>query len=177
MRRRRRPRRTRRTHYVTRNVAFAPASGKHGSCYFFFFIVFFFVLLLPSGLTMIWTQRCDDIFIVCCVFWVNFCLFGLIRSGALLYVALVDTFSCSHELASWPLSLAGATICMIGKFGSSQKKIIYIYKYLCMDIYINVRKRHKVSSRGGARFSSRRQKKKYGAAAAGFRGEVVVRKI
>lgn len=65
---------------------------------------------------MKWSKTSEDYFLVFCVLFINFCLFGIIRSGALIYVALIDTFGCSHELASWPLTLAGSSICLIGKY-------------------------------------------------------------
>lgn len=71
-----------------------------------------------------WTKTFEDYFLVLCVLFINFCLFGIIRSGALLYVALIETFECSHELAAWPLTLAGSSICLIGKlkkFSTGQK--------------------------------------------------------
>ncbi|XP_003741743.2 monocarboxylate transporter 12-like [Galendromus occidentalis] len=74
--------------------------------------------------------------IVACVFWINFCLFGLLRSGALIYVELVTTFNCSYDVASWPLSLAGASICMIGPVVGLMEKIISIRAIVTWGIFI-----------------------------------------
>ncbi|XP_022699850.1 monocarboxylate transporter 12-B-like isoform X2 [Varroa jacobsoni] len=73
-----------------------------------------------------WTKTFEDYFLVLCVLFINFCLFGIIRSGALLYVALIETFECSHELAAWPLTLAGSSICLIGPIAGLLEKIMSI---------------------------------------------------
>ncbi|RWS25666.1 monocarboxylate transporter 12-like protein [Leptotrombidium deliense] len=40
----------------------------------------------------------------CC--WINIFIFGVFRSFGVLYLAVMSTFRCSQELASWPFTLA-----------------------------------------------------------------------
>ncbi|XP_022250116.1 monocarboxylate transporter 7-like isoform X1 [Limulus polyphemus] len=47
-------------------------------------------------------------------FWINLCLFGAFRSSGLLYVALVDTYNCSHAYAAWSSALAAALMNLSG---------------------------------------------------------------
>lgn len=48
--------------------------------------------------------------------WINFCLLGVLRSSAVVYVALVDTFGVSREIAAWPSGLFSFTMCLTGGF-------------------------------------------------------------
>ncbi|XP_076313965.1 monocarboxylate transporter 12-like [Tachypleus tridentatus] len=47
-------------------------------------------------------------------FWINMCLFGAFRSSGLLYVALVDTYHCTHAYAAWSTALSSAIMNLSG---------------------------------------------------------------
>ena len=48
------------------------------------------------------------LFIPLFAFYVNFCNFGFMRSGGVLYMAFIRTFDCSYAQASWPTVLIGS---------------------------------------------------------------------
>lgn len=60
-------------------------------------------------------RQIHGVIIVAAVFWINMFVLGFFRASGVLYVAMVRTYHCSHEQASWPFSLAGATLCMTGE--------------------------------------------------------------
>ncbi|KAK8764629.1 hypothetical protein V5799_032762 [Amblyomma americanum] len=65
-------------------------------------------------------RQLHGLVIVAAVFWINMFVLGFFRAGGVLYVALVRTYRCSYEQASWPFSLAGATLCMTGERATSR---------------------------------------------------------
>lgn len=48
----------------------------------------------------------------CC--WINIFLFGVFRSAGVLYRAFVNTYNCTYQEASWPISLAGSVASITG---------------------------------------------------------------
>lgn len=71
-------------------------------------------------------RQMHGLLIVAAVFWINLFVLGFFRAGGVLYVAMVRTFECSYEKASWPFSLAGATLCMTGPFASALSRLLSI---------------------------------------------------
>ncbi|GBN08861.1 hypothetical protein AVEN_60842-1 [Araneus ventricosus] len=47
-------------------------------------------------------------------FWLSFLTVGLHRSSGIIYVAVVQVFNVSREQASWPFSLCGSLMCLLG---------------------------------------------------------------
>ncbi|GFX72529.1 MFS domain-containing protein [Trichonephila clavipes] len=47
-------------------------------------------------------------------FWLSFLTVGLHRSSGIIYVAVVEVFGVSREQASWPFSLCGSLMCLLG---------------------------------------------------------------
>lgn len=41
-------------------------------------------------------------------FYINFCNFGFMRSGGVLYMAFIRQFNCTYAQASWPTVLIGS---------------------------------------------------------------------
>ncbi|GBN60563.1 Monocarboxylate transporter 9 [Araneus ventricosus] len=62
-------------------------------------------------------QRPDSgyswVIVVCCAF-IHFALFGLVRSGGVMYVAILQNYDVSREEASWPFALCAAVFQLIG---------------------------------------------------------------
>ncbi|GBN97903.1 hypothetical protein AVEN_141171-1 [Araneus ventricosus] len=62
-------------------------------------------------------QRPDSgyswVIVVCCAF-IHFALFGLFRSGGVMYVAILQNYDVSREEASWPFALCAAVFQLIG---------------------------------------------------------------
>lgn len=48
-------------------------------------------------------------------FWLSFLTVGLHRSSGIIYVAVVQGFNVSREQASWPFSLCGSLMCLLGE--------------------------------------------------------------
>lgn len=70
------------------------------------------------------SRQLHGLLIVAAVFWINLFVLGFFRAGGVLYVALVRTYRCSHEQASWPFSLAGATLCMTGPIAGALSRLL-----------------------------------------------------
>ncbi|CAL1267402.1 unnamed protein product [Larinioides sclopetarius] len=62
-------------------------------------------------------QRPDSgyswVIVVCCAF-IHFALFGLFRSGGVMYVAILQNYDVSREEASWPFALCAAVFQLVG---------------------------------------------------------------
>ncbi|XP_064466153.1 monocarboxylate transporter 9-like isoform X2 [Ornithodoros turicata] len=81
-------------------------------------------------------RQLRGIFMLAAVFWINLFIFGLFRSGGVIYVALVETFGSSHEIAAWPISLAGATLCMIGPVASGLIRVLSIRVIVTIGVFV-----------------------------------------
>ncbi|GIY26528.1 monocarboxylate transporter 9 [Caerostris darwini] len=53
------------------------------------------------------------VIVVCCAY-IHFALFGLFRSGGVIYVALLQNYDVSREEASWPFALCSAVFQLVG---------------------------------------------------------------
>lgn len=71
-------------------------------------------------------RQLHGLVIVAAVFWINMFVLGFFRASGVLYVAMVRTYHCSHEQASWPFSLAGATLCMTGPIAGALSRLLSI---------------------------------------------------
>ncbi|KAL1434373.1 hypothetical protein MTO96_011989 [Rhipicephalus appendiculatus] len=71
-------------------------------------------------------RQLHGLVIVAAVFWINLFVLGFFRASGVLYVAMVRTYQCSHEQASWPFSLAGATLCMTGPIAGALSRLLSI---------------------------------------------------
>ncbi|XP_037283062.2 monocarboxylate transporter 5 [Rhipicephalus microplus] len=69
-------------------------------------------------------RQLHGLVIVAAVFWMNLFVLGFFRASGVLYVAMVRTYQCSHEQASWPFSLAGATLCMTGPIAGALSRTL-----------------------------------------------------
>lgn len=81
-------------------------------------------------------RQMHGLLIVAAVFWINLFVLGFFRAGGVLYVAMVRTFECSYEKASWPFSLAGATLCMTGPFASALSRLFSIRALVTIGVLI-----------------------------------------
>lgn len=72
------------------------------------------------------SRQLHGLLVVAAVFWINLFVLGFFRAGGVLYVAMVRTYRCSHEQASWPFSLAGATLCMTGPIAGALSRLLSI---------------------------------------------------
>ncbi|XP_075533786.1 monocarboxylate transporter 5-like isoform X3 [Dermacentor variabilis] len=71
-------------------------------------------------------RQIHGLVVVAAVFWINMFVLGLLRASGVLYVAMVRTYQCSHEQASWPFSLAGATLCMTGPIAGALSRFLSV---------------------------------------------------
>ncbi|XP_055937317.1 monocarboxylate transporter 9-like [Argiope bruennichi] len=62
-------------------------------------------------------QRPDSgyswVIVLCCAF-IHFAMFGLFRSGGVMYVAILQNYDVSREEASWPFALCAAVFQLVG---------------------------------------------------------------
>ncbi|KAL1438144.1 hypothetical protein MTO96_048235 [Rhipicephalus appendiculatus] len=64
--------------------------------------------------------------VACC--WINVFTFALVRSSAVVYVALIHTFSVTRERASWPANLAGVCYFLTSPIAGALARYIPIWK-------------------------------------------------
>ncbi|KAM7291223.1 monocarboxylate transporter 7 [Ixodes scapularis] len=62
----------------------------------------------------------------CC--WISVFTFSMIRSAAILYVGILDTFHVTREEASWPISVTGSVYFMTALVGGILARYIKIWK-------------------------------------------------
>ncbi|XP_023231005.1 monocarboxylate transporter 9-like [Centruroides sculpturatus] len=74
--------------------------------------------------------------IVLGAFLVNFTMLGLLRSGGIIYVALVDFFGISRREASWPFTLSGALMFITGPVAAFLSNYFSIRKIVIFGVTV-----------------------------------------
>ncbi|KAG8197560.1 hypothetical protein JTE90_021291 [Oedothorax gibbosus] len=70
-------------------------------------------------------------------FWLSFLTVGLHRSAGIIYVAVVQVFEVSREQASWPFSLCGSLMCLLGPLAGFLTHYFSIRSILVSGIVIS----------------------------------------